>query len=59
MRLQGHVEMRNAHRILVGYPEWKTPLDKPRRRRKDDIKMYLTETAYESVEWFHLVQDTR
>jgi hypothetical protein len=32
---------RNIYRILVGKPEWKTPLGRPRRRWVDNIKMYL------------------
>jgi hypothetical protein len=36
-------EKRNAYRILVGKPEGKTPLEKPRRRWVDNIKMDLRE----------------
>jgi hypothetical protein len=32
-------EKRNAYRILVGKPEGKRPLGRPRRRRMDNIKM--------------------
>jgi hypothetical protein len=43
MRLTGHVArmgaMRNAYRILVGKPEGKRPLGRPRRRWVDNIKM--------------------
>jgi hypothetical protein len=45
MRWAGHVarigDTRNAYRILVGKPEGKRPLGKPRRRWVDDIKMDL------------------
>jgi hypothetical protein len=45
MRWAGHVarmgEMRNAYRILVGMPEGKRPLGRPRRRWVDNIKMDL------------------
>jgi hypothetical protein len=45
MRWAGHMarigEKRNACRILVGNPEGKRPLGKPRRRWKDSIKMDL------------------
>jgi hypothetical protein len=45
MRWAGHVarlgETRNAFRILVGRPEGKTPLGRPRRRWVDNIKMGL------------------
>jgi hypothetical protein len=36
-----NVEMRNAYRILVGKPEGKRPLGRPRRRSVDNIKMDL------------------
>jgi hypothetical protein len=45
MRWAGHVarmgEMRNACRLLVGKPEGKRPLGRPRRRWVDNIRMYL------------------
>jgi hypothetical protein len=48
IRWAGHVarmgDMRNANRILVGKPEGKRPLRRPRRRWVDDIKMDLRET---------------
>jgi hypothetical protein len=43
MRWAGHVarmEKRNAYRILVGKPEGKRPLGRPRRRWVDNIKIY-------------------
>jgi hypothetical protein len=47
MRWEGHVarmgEKRNAYRILVGRPEGKRPLGRPRCRRVDNIKMDLRE----------------
>jgi hypothetical protein len=47
MRWEGHVtrmgEKRNAYRILVGKPEVKRPLVRPRRRCVDNIKMHLRE----------------
>jgi hypothetical protein len=49
MRWTGHEARigakRNAYRILVGKPEGKRPLGRPRRRRVDDIKMYLREVG--------------
>jgi hypothetical protein len=46
-RWVGHVvcmgEMRNAYKILVGKPEGKRPLGRPRHRWEDDIKMGLRE----------------
>jgi hypothetical protein len=38
--------MRNAHKILVGKPEGRTRLRRPRRRWKDDIKKDLWETGF-------------
>jgi hypothetical protein len=47
MRWAGHVarigKKRNAYRILVGKPEGKRPLGRPRRRRVDNIKIDLRE----------------
>jgi hypothetical protein len=47
MRYAGHVaclgEKRNAYRILVGKPEGKRPVGRPRRRWEDNIKMDLRE----------------
>jgi hypothetical protein len=34
-------KMRNVYRILVGKPEWKRPLGRPRHRWEDNIKMDL------------------
>jgi hypothetical protein len=49
MRWEGHVarmgEKRNAYRILVGTPEGKRPLGRPRRRWVDNIKIDLTEVG--------------
>jgi hypothetical protein len=48
MRWAGHVacmgDGRNLHRFLVGKPEGKRPLERPRRRWEDGIKMTLRET---------------
>jgi hypothetical protein len=41
---------------LLGKPEEKRPLGKPRRRWQDDIRKYLTEIAWEVVDWIHLAQ---
>jgi hypothetical protein len=45
MRWAGHMarmeEKRNAYRVLVGKPEWKRPLGRPRRKEEDYIKMDL------------------
>jgi hypothetical protein len=51
--MDGHVasmeEMINAYKILVGKPEGKIPLGRPRIIREDNIKNYLTEIEFESV----------
>jgi hypothetical protein len=50
-------EKRNAYRILVGNPEGKKPLGRPRRRWVDDIKMDLREIGCCGMNWIDLVQD--
>jgi hypothetical protein len=61
MRWVGHAarmgENRNAYRILVGKPEGKRPLGRPRRRWVDDIKMDLREIGWGGIDWIHLAQD--
>jgi hypothetical protein len=42
---------------VVGKPEGKKPLGRPRRRREDNIRMDLKETGWEGVDWIHLAQD--
>jgi hypothetical protein len=48
---------RNAYRILVGKPEAKRPLDTPRRRGVDNIKINLREIGWGGMDWIHLAQD--
>jgi hypothetical protein len=50
-------EKRNAYRILVGKPEVKRPLRRPRRRREDNIKIYLIEIGWGGMDWIGLAQD--
>jgi hypothetical protein len=50
-------EGRNVYRVLLGKPEGKRPLGRPRRRWEDGIKMDLREIAWGCVEWIHLAQD--
>jgi hypothetical protein len=50
-------EMRNAYRILVGKPQRKRPLRKPRRRWENNIKMNLKEIGFGGMDWIHLPQD--
>ena len=47
---------RGVHRVLVGKPEGKRPLGRPRRRWEDNIKMDLQEVGG-SGDWMELVQD--
>jgi hypothetical protein len=51
------LEMRNEWKMLVGKPERKRPLGRPRRRWKDNIGMNVKEVVWEDVNWKHLTQD--
>jgi hypothetical protein len=51
------VEKRNANRILVGKPEGRRPLRRPRRRWVDNVKMDLREIGWDGVDWVDLAQD--
>jgi hypothetical protein len=61
MRWAGHVarmgEGRNVYRILVGKPEGRSPLGRPRRRWEDGVKMDLREIGCGGAEWIQLAQD--
>jgi hypothetical protein len=61
MRWAGHVarmgEGRNVYRVLVGKPEKKRPLGRPRHRWEDGIKMDPREIGWGGVECIHLAQD--
>jgi hypothetical protein len=48
---------RNSYRLLVGKPEGKRPLGRPRRRWVDNIRMDLGEVKWGDVDWIDLVQD--
>jgi hypothetical protein len=50
-------EKRNVYRLLVGKPEGKRPLGRPRRRWIDNIKMDLFEVGVSVVDWIGLAQD--
>jgi hypothetical protein len=50
-------ETGNAYRILVGEPEGKRPLGRPRRRWVDNIKIDLRETGWDGVDWIDQAQD--
>jgi hypothetical protein len=47
----------NAYRILVGNPEGKRPLGRPRCRWVNNIKMDLGETGWDGMDWIYVAQD--
>ena len=57
----GHVarmgEKSGAYRILVGRPEGRRPLGRPRRRWEDNIKIDLREVGGGCMDWIELAQD--
>ena len=61
MRWSGHVarigERRSVYRVLVGKPEGKRLLGRPRRRWEDNIKMDLQEVGCGGMDWIELAQD--
>jgi hypothetical protein len=48
-------EVRGAYIILVGKPEGRRPLGRPRRRWEDNIKRDLGEIGFGDVDWIHLL----
>jgi hypothetical protein len=60
-RWAGHVarmeEGRGAYRILVGRPEGRRPLGRPRRRWEVNIKMDLQEVGWRGMDWIDMAQD--
>jgi hypothetical protein len=61
MRWVGHVtlmaEGRGVYRVLIGRPEGKRPLARPRRRWEGNIKMDLREIGIDGANWIQLAQD--
>ena len=61
IRRAGHVarmgERRGIYRVLVGKPDGKRPLGRPRRRWENINKMYLQEVEWRGMDWMELVQD--
>jgi hypothetical protein len=61
MRWARHVagmgEGRGVYRVLVGRPKGKSPLERPRCRCEDNIKMNLRETGIDEANWIQLAQD--
>jgi hypothetical protein len=45
------------YNTLVGKPEGKRPLERPKHRWENNIRMDLREIGCESVAWIHLAQD--
>jgi hypothetical protein len=52
-----HAWKRNVCRVLIGKPEGKRPLGRPRRRWEHGIRMDLREIGRGSVDWIQLAQD--
>jgi hypothetical protein len=50
-------EERGVHRVLVGKPEGKRPMGRPRHRWEDNIKMDLQEVGGGGGDWVELAQD--
>jgi hypothetical protein len=61
MAWAGHVarlgEGRGVYRVLIGRPEYKSPLGRPRRRWEDNIKMDLREIGIDGPNWIQLAHD--
>jgi len=50
-------ESKGVYRVLVGKPEGKKPLGRPRRRWEDNIKVDLQEVGCEEMDWIDVAQD--
>jgi len=50
-------ERRDVYRVLVGKPEGKSPLGRPRHRWEDNIKMDLQEVGCGGMNWIELAQE--
>jgi hypothetical protein len=48
---------RKVYKVLVGKPEGKRPLGRPRHRWEDGIRMYIREIGLGDVDWIRLSQD--
>jgi len=48
---------RSVYKVLVGKPDGKRPLGKPRHRWEDNIKMDLQEVGYGGMDWIDVAQD--
>jgi hypothetical protein len=50
-------EKRKAYMLLVGKPEGRTPLERPRYKWVDNVKMDLEEICWGDVDWIDVAQD--
>jgi hypothetical protein len=50
-------EERKVYKVLVGKPEGRRPLGRPKRRRQEWVRMDLREIGLGSVDWIRLAQD--
>jgi hypothetical protein len=61
MRWAGYIarmgERRDAYKILVGRPEGRRPLGRPRHRWENNIKMDLQEVGWDCMDWIDMAQD--
>jgi hypothetical protein len=48
---------RNVYRTLVGKPKRKRPLERPRRRWMENMKMDLREIRWSDMDWIDLAED--
>jgi hypothetical protein len=48
---------RSVYRVLVGKPEGKRPLGRPRRRWEDNIKAHLQDIGCDDMDWIELAED--
>jgi hypothetical protein len=49
-------EWKNVHKNLIGKPQERGPLGRPRHKWKENTEMNLTETRWKDVNWIHLLR---
>jgi hypothetical protein len=57
MRRKSHEDLRNASKIVAGKHERKIPLERPKSRWEENIKVDFKEMLCDKVDWIHLAQD--